>query len=641
MATSGPSNAASAASLRLTYQSPSLSASLTGQAPLTFGLEAVRAPSDAKVSAQLFSRLTTRSGLSAALGTQGPSSAFGPATAPLALSCLPPSSHGGRTLALNVVTAAAIAPTLPGGCSDSPHAPVINLSCTVGSGRCNGVYPLTLTLSSHGAVLSKLVTLLTFSEHPAPVPLRVSTVITLSKGATAALVETVARAIQAAPATALDLSIEPTLVTTLSSTSEGTKALASLKASLGVAAPAHGVLRTSYVPVDPGALSISGLATEFDAQLHRGTQILNDAGIASTDTTWLASAPVTFSTSAGLHASGISRLIIDESSLADPTTTSLTWGQPFALTPGTSSVLAMAADPQLSAEVRLNDGVLGAARALGDLAFLHYERPGLTAAQGVVMRFDAARLSPAALGALLNGLSEQPVVTPVTLSGLFAQVPQGANGAPSSRRLAQSGPSVPWSTGQIASLRLEQQRQADFSSAIDPHAPIKRSLADQLLSAESDRLSSSGRSTALATNATALDDQLHTLSISGADITITALRTSIPITLTSSAGYSVTGILRLTSSHLRFPKGAASTEVLDKPTKSLRVEVEAITTGDLPMSATLTTPQGELVIAHQRIVVRATHTSIVAIFLTLGAAGVLFAWWLRDWWRRPKRRARS
>ena len=639
-----PSGAVSPPPLRLTYQTPALSASLAGQAPLTIGLESTAAPSDAKVSGQLFSRLTTRSGLSAALGAQGPSSALGPATTPLALNCLPASSHGGRSLVFNVVTTTTITPTLSGGCAGSSHAPVLNLSCVVGSGRCNGVYPLLLTLSSQGAVLSHLVTLVVFSEHPAPVPLRVGTVLTLSRGATPALIESVARAIKASPTTSLDVSIEPALIATLSATSNGTQALNALRTSLGAlesATPSHGVLRSSYVPVDPGALSASGLASEFDAQLRRGSQILGGAGIPSNDTTWLSTAPVTSSTTSALSAAGISRLVVDDASLAEPTTTSLSWGQPFALTPGASSVVAMAADSQLNAEVRLGDGVLGAARTLGDLALLHYERPGLTTPQGVVMRFDAARLSPSALSSLLSGLAEQSVVTPVTLSGLFAQVPQGANGAPSARRLAQNGPSSPWPSSQVALLHLEQQRQTAFASALDSHAPVKRTLSDQLLSAQSDRLNSAGRLAALTTTGAALDNQLHALSINGADITITALRTSIPITLTSSAGYSVTGVLRLTSSHLRFPKGATSTEVLDKPTKSLRIEVEAITTGDLPMSATLTTPQGGLVIAHQRIVVRATHTSLVAIFLTLGAAGVLFAWWFRDWWRRPKRRARS
>ena len=120
---------------------------------------------------------------------------------------------------------------------------------------------------------------------------------------------------------------------------------------------------------------------------------------------------------------------------------------------------------------------------------------------------------------------------------------------------------------------------------------------------------------------------------------MTALKGSIPITLTSTAGYQITAVLNLQSAHLRFPKGSRFSEVLDKPTKSLRIPVEAITTGDLPLSATLFTPDGQLELTHQRVLVRATHTSIVAIILTIGSALVLLVWWVRTWWRKPKRRA--
>ena len=100
----------------------------------------------------------------------------------------------------------------------------------------------------------------------------------------------------------------------------------------------------------------------------------------------------------------------------------------------------------------------------------------------------------------------------------------------------------------------------------------------------------------------------------------------------------------MNSEHLKFPEGASFTEVLDRPTRSLRIAVEAVTTGDLPLFATLHTPTGNLVLAHQRILVHATHTSIVAIFLTIGSAIVLLVWWLRTWWRKPphaRRRARA
>jgi uncharacterized membrane-anchored protein len=69
--------------------------------------------------------------------------------------------------------------------------------------------------------------------------------------------------------------------------------------------------------------------------------------------------------------------------------------------------------------------------------------------------------------------------------------------------------------------------------------------------------------------------------------------------------------------------------------------VQAVTTGDLPLYASLTTPTGGLVIAHQRILIHVTHTSIVAIVLTVGSALVLLLWWFRTWWRAPRSKHRA
>ena len=99
-------------------------------------------------------------------------------------------------------------------------------------------------------------------------------------------------------------------------------------------------------------------------------------------------------------------------------------------------------------------------------------------------------------------------------------------------------------------------------------------------------------------------------------------------------------MLTLSSAHLSFPKGSESTEVLDRPTLSLRFPVQAVTTGDLPLYASLSTPAGGLVLAHQRILIHVTHTSIVAVVLTIGSALVLLIWWFRTWWRAPRSKHR-
>ena len=68
------------------------------------------------------------------------------------------------------------------------------------------------------------------------------------------------------------------------------------------------------------------------------------------------------------------------------------------------------------------------------------------------------------------------------------------------------------------------------------------------------------------------------------------------------------------------------------------MEVQARTSGDLPLEVTLTAPKTDvgavpLVIAHGQLTVRSTATSVVGVILTLLAIAVLLAWWVRTWRR--------
>jgi len=635
-------SAAQSATLTLTYQSSVVSATPSGQSPFEIAFSLANAPSQATVSAQLFGRLTTRSGLLSALSSTGPTNLIDQ-SAGVAVSCLPSSSHGGQSLEVDVVESGATTPTLPGGCTGSAHAPTLDLHCT--SGACDGVYPLALVITSGTTQVVRIVTLLTFVEHPAAVPLEVATVLHLSpttqtQGTTA--LGTMARAFTKSPGVAVDLSLDPSVLQRLNSSGSGHQAVSALASAVSSNAPTHEIIRSPYVSVDPGSLATSNLTSQITEQVKRGTQVLTAAGLPpSANSLWIATSPLTASTTPALQAAGMTSLVLPDSSLETPLSQSLTWGQPFTVTPGSNQVVAMAADGTLAAEAQsTNDGVLAAMRMLGDLAFLHFERPGLTTPQGVVVAFNPATTSQNLLPALLEGLSGNPLLSATTVEGLFHQVPQGANGAPSTRKLAQTTASTPWPQSQQAALLSELGRQSAFASALDPKNPEIDRLSDVLLATESDALTPRQRGLALGAASASLTAQLNGLAISGADITMTALKSSIPITLTSTTGYSVTGLLTLTSNHLSFTKGRSFLEVLNRPTMSLRIPVEAQTTGDFPMTVTLTSPSGGLLLAHQRILVHATHTSIVAIILTIGSALVLLAWWLRTWWQKPRRRTR-
>ncbi len=99
-----------------------------------------------------------------------------------------------------------------------------------------------------------------------------------------------------------------------------------------------------------------------------------------------------------------------------------------------------ASSPRSSGPTR-DDPVLAANQLLAALEFIHFENPFKTDARGIVLEPQGSWLpsSPAFLTTLLEGMSGNPALQPVTLSQFFSQVHKGGNDEPASRHL-QSGP---------------------------------------------------------------------------------------------------------------------------------------------------------------------------------------------------------
>ncbi len=68
------------------------------------------------------------------------------------------------------------------------------------------------------------------------------------------------------------------------------------------------------------------------------------------------------------------------------------------------------------------------------------------------------------------------------------------------------------------------------------------------------------------------------------------------------------------------------------PRPGIRIQARSRTSGDrLPIGVTLTTPDGQLVIARTILTVHSTSISLVGVALTCLAALVLLVWWARTW----------
>jgi hypothetical protein len=567
-------------------------------------------------------------------------------TSPLPLSCLPASSKGGQQLTIDVVTSSATPRTIAGGCSGSTTPPTFDLHCTVGSGSCNGVYPLVVTVADGPTQLARFVTLLTYVERPAPAPLKFAMLIDLGGSPASSApsnLDALSHALRHSPQVPQDLLLQPTMLQALDATSQGRASVAQLAQVVSTSPATHELLASPYVPIDPGTLAVSGLGADVAVQLKRGEEITSAASFPTAQSTagWMATSTVTSSTLAALVANGITRAIVPDSSLAQPTSQSTSWGEPFVASPGSSSLEALASDATLSAQLTSGtQPALAAARFLGDLSFLHFERPSLTTPLGVVAASGVGYVANEAfLDAVFEGLQQNPLVTPSTLSELFSSLTPGANGVAKTRALATSSPAAPWPAPQVAGINVATQRQAAFAGAIVGGASTVTALSDNILKIEDDRRSTTLRPLALIAATNALSNELAKIQISSDAITMTSLNGTLPITITSTATYTVTGVFQVSSTQLKFPKGAQSNQSIDRSTRSVRISAQAKTSGDFPLTATLLTPQGGLVIANQKITVRATQSSIVGVILTVGALGILGLWWVQTWRRSRKKKA--
>jgi hypothetical protein len=431
----------------------------------------------------------------------------------------------------------------------------------------------------------------------------------------------------------------PTLALTLHPTPETLEALAtSPRASdgdtlrtLARAAQAHTVLAGTYVPVSPPAYG-TDQESELAAQLEHGTDVLDatvhvrpDPRVQVADD-GLDDASVT-----RLQDQQVDRLVVREATLA-AIPMRLTLGQPFQLAgrPGRRP-LALAADNGLTSRFAESDPVLGAHHLLADLAVAYFESPALT--RGVVA-FPTLTWRPSAafLDAFLSGLSNSPVLQPMTVNELFDGVPvaTAARRVPLVRKLnadATHPAALP------TALRTVRSRLDEFGSLVDPDTPAFVSLDETLLVAQSTDLRAAQRRDYVNAVNTRIDHQLAQIRVPASrSITLTARQGEIPVTILNSAGYPLHVQIHVSSDQLRFPGGARavseSVELTHRNT-TVRFRVQARASGSFPMRIEIVSPDGRLTVGSTRFVVRSTSASGVGILLSAGAALFLLVWWAR------------
>jgi hypothetical protein len=548
----------------------------------------------------------------------------------------------------------------------------IDLDCHVGNGTCSGVYPvLVQLLGPSGNALAHLTTYLTYDEerstHPlvfswvVPIasPVRILPAGSLSKAlppvspTRASDIAKLAQALIANPGVQTSVAASPATVQALEgSDSHGAREAAADITRLAATGPGHRFIAEPYVPINLGALSAAGVTTEIKGQTQAANAVMDPllhalpASDQRSGSTWVADGAVDAATVDALRSVGASSLVLPDTDLPQATEEShATWSQPFTLSTGRgAAVTAGVSDAQLSSYFTATpqDPALAATQLLADLSVIYYELPGAADTRGVIAIPPSGwEPDPRFVATLLDGLTDNPVVTTATLSEFFSTVPAGGNDAATMRRLPGDAGAQQIGPTEAAAIVTARKRIAGFDYAVQGQPAVESQLDELLLASESSELRPAAQEAGIGALERHLAALLANVQVVGNTVTVTARTASIPITIVSSADFSLRATLTLTSSKLQFPEGASRTVSIDHPTNSTRIEVRARTSGDLPLSYTLSSPDGLLVITRGRLTVRSTATSIVGIVLTLVAAVVLVGWWARTWHRgRRQRRAR-
>jgi hypothetical protein len=619
--------------------------------PFDLGIAARDAPPDVTIEALLYPRLLSRYEFKGII-RDGPRGAPLSATGPIPLRSLPVNPRGaGVSLDLSIVQSSAIG-----------QGARLGLACAppTGNGTCTGVYPVVVELQQpSGAVLRHFTTFLTYVRGKSAHPLELSWIVPLQAPlavtkdppsparaiqplttAEAASLEVLISQLRATPVpVTLDASPE-TLQALGQAGPDGRAAVAAL-AALSSEPSTDEVLSRPYAPVDLGALAGAGEPTEIVAQLAAGATVLHHLRILTTPSPspWVQTGPVGNDIARGLAQIRVTQLVVPGTALAPTSaaTSSGTWTSTFslALTHGgsASSVMAAESDGLLARQFAgaRTDPALAATQLLADLAMVHFERPNTSAVRGVIALPPPHWVAnPVFDRVLLQGLSEDPLVDPVTLSRFFASVTFAG-----SRRLASgSGRVMPRALARAVSRARVRLSNFDGALADHPLPPIAGQLDHILLASESDELSAKQQAAGVSAVEQLLTGQLHLVKFATEKtFTLTARAGLIPVTVESHAPYTLVGRLSVSGNKFLFPHhGTSEVLRLDHATNASRIDVIVRSPGDLRLRVLLTSPNGQLVIARTLLIVRSTAISGVGVALTVAALLILLAWWARTWW---------
>jgi hypothetical protein len=512
--------------------------------------------------------------------------------------------------------------------------------------RVDGVYPLRIELRTpDGDLIDGFTTHLVRNTPDAPGsrPLAVATVVPLAAapalapdGSTRlpdedrAALATLVGALGRHPDVPLTIVPSAETLTALSATSSTEDR--ELREELRTAIGARQVVSGPYVDIDAAAMLHDGLAEEVTTQLRSGSDALAAtlAPARPDGRTWIADQPLDGLALAGLRDLGVDQLILREDLLA-PTALPFTLTRPASL--GVEGVTVQSTtfvDDGLVAHFNEpGDEVLAAVHLLTDLSQLYFDSPSIE--RGTVVRPPAGwEPSAAFLDVFLDGLETSPLLDPVTIDEYFRTVPRAVDedGHPVVRSLAAE--STATTTGGFGtSLVRTRQRLTGFATMVDEDDALLDSARRRLLVASAVGLDADRRDAYLDAVDAEINQQTSFLRAPARQsVTLTSRDASVPLTIRSTSPSPLRVRVVLTSPKLDFPDGAAQVVTVDSANNTVTFKVRARASGTFPLTVQVTSPDGTLPIATERLTVRSTAVSGMGFILSAGAGLFLAGWWV-------------
>ncbi len=524
-----------------------------------------------------------------------------------------------------------------------------------------GVYPVAVELQDgEGAALAELVTHIVRLPvaDPEATPLRVAMTVPVHAppslqpngsiavdGLARAGIVTVAAALQRSPA--MPLTVVPTPETIASLGADQASPDAGLVEAVRRGAQGRQVVAGPYVHIEPAAWVQAGALTTLVRELDHGVAALINRFANVDEATSLADPSLDTATAAWLRDRGVTRFVVPEAAMErlDTDTFPATLAQRF-LIEGVDGIEAAMADAGLAGHVgESGDPVLDGQHLLADLAVLYLDEP--PAERGVVLALpDAAPLDPALLATVIDGIAAIPFLRPVDLGTLFDEVPlAGADGEsdgsgdPLRRRLA---PGPPADLGPLPAALAEAEADLNtFYATVGSPSVLGEALNRRLLVAASRELTATQQSSYLRAAAADIDRELAKIDLPDRQtFTLTARQGLVPISVRNTAGYPMNVLLHLSGERLTFPENPDGQVPLELTQEITRVEitVRTLTSGDAPLTLSVSTPDNRRELDQSRFTVRSTAVTGVGLALIGGSLLFLAAWWGRNIHRSRRNR---